>query len=225
MSSGELRCWGDNTYGQLGDNSTVDRLSPGMSILSSVSAVSGGHFHTCAIVAGAARCWGANGSGELGDASMTNRSTPGSDIGGLGAVSMIGTGNAHTCAAGEAGMRCWGSNSAWQLGMGTGAPDQTVPGSAILGTVKAIGLAFEGNHTCAVLNNGDVRCWGDNSVGQLGDGTMTNKAYPDGPAVVQGARAVSAGWQHTCALLENGTIKCWGRDYGVTPVDVATFCP
>jgi alpha-tubulin suppressor-like RCC1 family protein len=226
ISSNELRCWGANKYGQLGDGSTTDRLSPGPAILDAVTAASADNGYSCAIVSGAMRCWGHNFSGELGDGTTMGRWSPGSNISGLGTVSLIGTGSVHACAVDvdEGGMHCWGDNTYGQLGDGT-TTGHTRPGVAVLKGVKAIGLAFEDHHTCAVTSNGNVRCWGSNELGQLGDGTTSNRALPDGPDVVQGAKALAAGFQYTCALLEAGTVKCWGRDYGATPVEVSTFCP
>ena len=71
-------------------------------------------------------------------------------------------------------------------------------------------------HTCAILDNGDMKCWGRNSYGQLGDGNSANLAFPSSTAIDLGtgrtAVAVSAGYHHTCAILDNGDLKCWGYD-------------
>ena len=74
-------------------------------------------------------------------------------------------------------------------------------------------------HTCAILDNGDMKCWGRNSYGQLGDGNSANLAFPSSTAIDLGtgrtAVSVTAGYYHTCAILDNGDAKCWGRDnYG-----------
>lgn len=116
-----VRCWGHNTYGQLGDGSTTARSAPvNVTGLVGVSELAAGVYHTCARLSdNTVRCWGYNANGQLGDGSITNRSTP-VTVSGLSNVSDIDLGRAHTCAKKTDGtMWCWGANSYGQLGDGT----------------------------------------------------------------------------------------------------------
>ena len=83
---------------------------------------------------------------------------------------------------------------------------------------RPLQFLLEGSHTCAILDNGELKCWGWDSEGQLGDGGGGSNTWaPSSTAINLGtgrtAVAVSAGNQHTCAILDNGELKCWGWDY------------
>ena len=120
LSTGAVKCWGYNQYGQLGDNSQTNRLTPvAVSGLSSgVTAISAGFHHTCALLStGAVKCWGYNAYGQLGDNSQTQRLTP-VDVSGLSSgVTAISAGYLHSCAFLSTGaVKCWGGNNFGQLG-------------------------------------------------------------------------------------------------------------
>ncbi len=178
--------------------------------------ISSGFEHACALLSdGTVKCWGVNGYGNLGDGTSTNRLAPASVCGLGGTVISISGGAEHTCAVlGDGSVKCWGTNAYGQLGDGTTA-QQLTPVSVIDLGGTAVSIASGWYHTCALLSDGAVKCWGANEFGGLGDGTMTQSLAPvsvagdpGGPAV-----AISAGAWHTCALIDDGTIKCWGANF------------
>jgi len=238
-SSGAVKCWGWNGNGQLGDGTNTDKWTPVQvsGLTSGVSGISAGDDTSCAVHNGAAKCWGYNGSGELGDGTYNNRNVP-ADVSGLSSgVIAIAAGGGHTCALTTTGaVKCWGYNEYGQLGDGTNNHRNTpVQVSGLTSGVSAISAGYD--HTCALTSSGGVKCWGWNYVGQLGDGTNTDKWTPvQVSGLTSGVSAISAGFAHTCALTISGGIKCWGRNaYGQlgngntissnVPVDVIGFGP
>jgi alpha-tubulin suppressor-like RCC1 family protein len=232
LGDGTGRCWGDGTYGQLGNGSLAPSNVPVVVTgLANATEVAAGWGHSCALIDDASlRCWGKNGDGQLGNGLTATSSVPVTVLGITTAVS-VRCGGKHTCALlADKTVRCWGDNRYGQLGDGTGADSDTPVTVIGLTNVKAVSAGYD--HSCAVLETGEVRCWGRNTYGKLGDGTTTDS---DGPVAVPGlstADDVAAGATQTCVLLSSGTMRCWGRNnYGqlgdgtnnnsVTPVDVA----
>lgn len=238
----QVRCWGANGSGQLGDGTTTTRTLPtsvvdvdGAGPLTGVAQISAGMTHACALlVSGEVRCWGANERGQLGNGSTTSstRARVVSDPSGSGpltGVSEISAGSGVTCArltSGEA--RCWGQH----VGDGTTStrnrpvPVLTPDGSGPLTGIAAVsaGGSFGGTDpyrsACALLTDGGVRCWGSNATGQLGDGTTTTRLLPvavsnsGGTGPLTGAAAISVGGDGACALLAGAQAWCWGSRPG-----------
>lgn len=235
LAGDSVKCWGDNTYGMLGDGTTsLSRVAVDViGLADGVFAIAAGEYNACALTASSARCWGFNHRGQLGNGAVGFVVVPG-EVSGLGAVaSSIAAGANHTCARTALGdVECWGHNYYAQLGDGS-QDDRALPVavSALGGEASAIAPGY--THTCALLATGRVRCWGMNYYGQLGDGTTTPSKTPvDVTGLSAGVTAIAAGSHHTCALMASGTVKCWGRNnYGQVgngtttdqkvPVDVA----
>jgi alpha-tubulin suppressor-like RCC1 family protein len=243
-SSADVVCWGYNAEGQLGlgdgdsrgdepgEMADLDHVALG----GPVSQVSSGANHVCALMqSDSVVCWGDNSHGQLGRGDTANRGDDPGEVGPSGAVPLplapdetvaqVSAGGAHTCAMTDAGrVWCWGRNNRGQLGLGDTASRGDAAGEiAAMAAVplpvsaSAISAGFE--HSCAVLADDTVRCWGNNSNGRLGYGNEsdlgdeTGEIDALGAVPMAGSRhgvAVSAGRFHTCILRDNGTVVCWG---------------
>lgn len=214
-SAGAAQCWGNNLFGQLGDDTTQDHSTPQdvFGLTAGIGAVAAGDYHSCAITAeGGVVCWGSNGSGRLGDGTTANSDTP-VDVSGLGSgVAAVAAGAHHTCAVTTAGeVRCWGANESGQLGDGSTTASETPV--EVVGLSDAIAVAVGGAHSCALTGAGGIKCWGDNAYGQLGNGTTVDVPIPvDVVGLSLGASALSAGNGHSCAITSAGALSCWGRN-------------
>jgi alpha-tubulin suppressor-like RCC1 family protein len=213
-SAGGLKCWGYNAWGQLGDGSTSERSTAVdvSDLASGVAAVAAGSNHTCAVtVGGGARCWGYNVYGQLGDGTTTTHPTA-VEVDGLDSgVAAIAAGALHSCALTTAGAAvCWGRNEAGQLGTGSDIDSHTAVGVTGLGT-GVTAIAAGAFHSCALIDTGGVKCWGENGNGQLGDGTNIRRLTPvDVVGLTSGVAAIATFNEHTCALTMLGAVKCWG---------------
>lgn len=217
-SAADAYCWGLNDAGQLGHPLQTAPLPPqavpGLS--GNVLQIAAGSRFTCALTLDrTVKCWGSNYSGQLGDGSTTTRYEP-VDVSGLGnGISAVATGGTHTCAIlPTGGIKCWGSNSQGQVGNATASSQTTFPVdvSGINGDTLSVSLGA--NHSCVLLNGGSVKCWGANSVGQLGDGTMTQRRTPvDVIGLPADVVDIDLGGKHSCALTSTGHLYCWGYNY------------
>jgi alpha-tubulin suppressor-like RCC1 family protein len=220
-SGGEVKCWGDNTHGALGEDPAIAlELAPVTvsGLPSSVSAIAAGVFHTCAITSvGAARCWGQNSDGQLGNGSMTESHVPvpvtGFETGGAIAIA---AGDGHSCALSTAGaVECWGDNESGEIGDGSDpitVPRQLTPVSVVgFESGGASAIAVGSFDSCAVTTGGALKCWGDGGYGQLGNDDFTGSNVPVSVIGFEagGATAIATNY-HTCALPSAGGVKCWG---------------
>jgi alpha-tubulin suppressor-like RCC1 family protein len=217
----EVKCWGANESGELGDGTTVSKSIPVkvIGLGSPISAVSVNFGHACALTAsGGVKCWGGNAYGELGDGTTDNRLSPVDVTGLTSGVMAISTGYGYSCAlTADGGVKCWGLNYEGQLGDGTCSAQSTVPVD-VVGLASGVTAISTGtDHACAVLAGGGIKCWGVNSEGQLGDGTYNQRCAPvDVVGLGGGARWVSSGMFATCAVTTGGGAMCWGGNgFGV----------
>ena len=214
-SSGGVRCWGANEYGQLGNGTTTPSVTPvNVTGLSGVAAVSLGVHDSCALTtSGGVKCWGV----LTGDGTGTNSAVPVTPVGLGSDVRSVSVGYAHTCALMTDGtVRCWGGNRQGPLGDGTRTTSlvpQPVPGLAGIVSVSSGGV-----HTCVLTDAGGVKCWGYDAYGQVGNGT--SGPTPDGDVLSPvdvvglsaGVTAIASGGYHSCALLAGGAAVCWGQN-------------
>jgi alpha-tubulin suppressor-like RCC1 family protein len=207
----QLRCWGANEHGQLGDGTTTDRHAPvEVSALLEVFGVATGAAHTCARSEAKLWCWGDNEHGQLGDGTTTERHVPVEVTGASGSLGEVAAGGDHTCADIQRNVWCWGDNAHGQLGDGT-TTDRHVP-------VEVTGLPFGdaalsvgGSYTCAVSSFS--WCWGANEHGQLGDGTTTESHTPvDITSDPAGDLPITAGGAHACTISRAARVWCWGAN-------------
>lgn len=215
VAGGGLRCWGWNMQGQLGDGTTANRSSAGIpsGLASGVVSVATGASHTCAVLSsGAVRCFGDNQFGQLGDGSMTDRLNPVSVSGLPGGVTAITAGASHTCVIINTGeVLCWGRNGGGQLGDGT-VTHRSAPTRVTALPTTALAITAGSTHTCVLLADARIACWGYELRGQLGDGGTVSgmRTRPQLVVGVDDAVAVDAGDEHTCALHQDGRVTCWG---------------
>ena len=251
LDDGTVKCWGGHSSGRLGSgvaNNLGDEPGEMGNNLSSLDFGTGrtalqlsvGALHGCVkLDDSSVKCWGFAGHGQLGYGDKFNRGDEPGEMGdslptvalGTGiSVNRIIAGFIHTCALLDDGnVKCWGPNHFGQLGYGDVSFRGDGPGemgdnlpTIDLGTGRtAVQVAIGGLHTCALLDDATVKCWGSGTDGTLGDGATSNRG--DGPGEMgdnlprvdlgtgRTAVQISAHRSHSCALLDNGSVKCWGK--------------
>jgi serine/threonine-protein kinase len=215
-ASYQLYCWGYNNHGQLGNNSITDSLVPVL-IAANVTSVATSPFSstTCAIISNSDDCWGSNTNGTIGDGTTNERHTPTavlnssmSDI-----VTQISVGYLFACAVTAThGGYCWGNDNVGQLGNGTTAVQYLSP-QQISGLTSSLTTSVKAgyDHSCALVSN-KVKCWGNNSLGELGTVSSSNASSPaDVDTSVMSSNIIDfdSGNTHTCATTATDTF-CWG---------------
>ena len=216
---GGVRCWGDNYLGQLGDGTRTFRQMPVdvIGLNAGVVAISASHNHTCALTAqGTVKCWGYNRHGELGNNTTVNQLAPATVQGLDERAIKIAVGGFHSCALlSDKTVRCWGAN--WHGQIGDGSTKQRITPVFVKNLENGVRTIVAGKyHTCAIITNWDVKCWGYNRYGQQGNGgTVDNKIPRKAINLGTGVDAIAAGELHTCAVTKNDRTKCWGdNSYG-----------
>ncbi|NDH47471.1 MAG: hypothetical protein EBX99_06430, partial [Acidimicrobiia bacterium] len=249
LDNGSVKCWGYNSdgelgigdaiekglgAGQMGDNLVAVNLGTGRTAV----AISAGEYHTCAILNGGdVKCWGRNHLGQLGLGDTNNRGDGSGEMGdnlpvvnlgsGRTAVSISG-GQYHTCARLDNNtLKCWGHSGDGALGYGDTATRGDGPNEmgenlpvVNVGLGRTVVMVKAGaTHSCAILDNDGLKCWGDNFFGELGQGDTNSRGDGSGemgdnlPAVNLGTGRTASfltSKAHTCAILDNLKIKCWG---------------
>jgi alpha-tubulin suppressor-like RCC1 family protein len=173
--------------------------------------VKAGGSHTCALMADqTVKCFGRNTSGQQGIGAQNSGYNYPMNVLNMTTATSIGSGTDHSCALLSDGtIQCWGENEYGQLGNGNQS-DWPYPAAAVSGISTATAVVGGGSHTCALLSDQTVRCWGYNGTGQLGNNSTTNSSTAVTVSSLTGVTALAAGITHTCALLSGGTVKCWG---------------
>ena len=212
LASGQVFCWGNNTFGQLGSATFGGETPVAVSTLVDAVAITSGFSHTCALRSyGAIVCWGLNSNGQLGTQDAVNSKFPISVIGIDDAIG-ISAGSFFTCALRASGtLRCWGSNAAGQLGNG-GASAPVGTAVDVVSVSRAVVLSAGYEHACVVIVDGTARCWGKGDKGQLGQGATVNSNVAVSVTGLSSAVSIAAGAQHTCAIRTDGTARCWGAN-------------
>lgn len=223
-----------------------------------------GTAHVCAILDnGALKCWGENECGQLGLGNTQKRGLnagdmgdglPGVDLGTGRTAKAVACGRNHTCALlDNNAVKCWGDREALgtsenvgrYVGDGPGEMGNDLP-NVSLGTGRtARAIAAGLSHSCAILDDATLKCWGNNIWGAAGNGTnvspqfgtMGDNLFPVNVGAGRTVKAVTAGAYHTCALLDIGSVKCWGlngsgqlgqghsRNLGNSPTDMGDNLP
>jgi alpha-tubulin suppressor-like RCC1 family protein len=226
IANGTVSCWGN---GWLGNGSSTQTPTPTAvtGLPKPAVVVQAGATNTCVLLNDqSVWCWGANSHGELGNGTTNQSPTP-VQVSGVTQATAISVGGSHACAVvGGGAVVCWGDNSYGQLGDAVTSGPHSCNGSAcssspvaVAALVGAVDVAAGDTHTCAILSDDRVKCWGWNGLGQLGNGTWGNgNGFPRSPFPVFASRKAlaaagdSSAIGHTCAVLPGGTIKCWGGD-------------
>ena len=215
VTGGTVKCWGDNSNGQLGDGTNTSTSVPTtVTGICTATQVATGWGHSCALLSdGTIKCWGNNDSGQLGNGTVRSTNTP-TAVSGITDATQIESGSDHMCALLSGGtVKCWGYNNRGQLGNLTLRDSKTPTDVALISRTTLTGatrIAVGSSHSCALLSDGTVKCWGLGSSGQLGDGQTVSFSAAIAVSGLTNAGDITAGSRHTCALLNDLTMKCWG---------------
>jgi alpha-tubulin suppressor-like RCC1 family protein len=215
LMNGQLRCWGANTAGQLGDGTTMGRTRPTLSLATGLVQVSTGYEHACGRrMDGTVWCWGHGTSGQLGNGAMVDSPTP-VQVQGITNAIDVAAGQLASCALlADRTARCWGRGE--DLGNNSLANSATPVTVMNLSDATDLSMGFTATRgsnsqtTCALRTNGAVRCWGYGMAGQIGNGARSSVRVPTDVTGISTARALNVGGSHVCVVLMDNTVRCWG---------------
>lgn len=252
-TSGKLKCWGMNDHGQLGLGDTAHRgddsgeMGTNLPYVNlgtgrTVKAVAMGDKYNCALLDNdKVKCWGENANGQLGYGDTVDRGDNSGEMGDNLPYVDLGTGitpktitasGDHTCVIfTNSKLKCWGYNNDGELGYedqnnrgdNSGEMGDNLPyvDAGTGRTFKVVEAAT--HHTCAILDNDKMKCWGHNGFGQLGQGDTNGRGHYSGSmgdslgyidlGTGRTAKAIMTGDFSNCALLDNSKLKCWGRNH------------
>ena len=217
-SDNRMYCWGENGSGKLVANTTQLFYPSPTLVLTDVADMGVGREHNCALKTnGSVWCWGSNSYGQIGNGGSPTYVTSPTQIIASG-ISKLGVGGEYNCVilTATTELKCWGNNNSKQVGK-TPSTQYNSPTSIIASGVRDVslskGYAWGYGHTCAILTlNDHLRCWGENSAGQVGIGSTTDQATP-ATTIASDVRSVQVGNLHTCAIIHSTSeLKCWGYD-------------
>ena len=227
LLTGGVDCWGDNTFGYLGNGSTVANSNVPVAVknITNAKSVSSSNQAVCALLTtGHVDCWGDNSSGALGNGTTTSSNVPVAvlNITSAKAVSTtygIGPDTGFCALLTTGSVTCWGDNSSGELGNGSAVAHSDVPVAVKnITNATSIGGAKVSDYYCATLSTGRIDCWGDNSSGELGSGSFVSSSNV--PLVVKGiTNAKSVAFEVSnaaaaCSVLTAGGVDCWGTETG-----------
>lgn len=220
FQNGTVKCFGANSNFQLGGGVRSGSLVPVQATqFSDISSVSVDSYSMCVLKTnGTGQCVGWNQANQLGSGSANSSTSPVNVSSLSNAVSISSGGNIHSCAVlSTGGLSCWGYNSSGQLGDGTTTSrNLATPVNFGASPPSVVKVATGNAHTCSVMSDFTVRCWGSGGSGQLGNGGTSNSSSP---VIVSGIDAssddkkaidIAAGYAHNCATMLSGSVKCWG---------------
>jgi alpha-tubulin suppressor-like RCC1 family protein/fibronectin type 3 domain-containing protein len=215
-SNGTVWAWGQNNFGQLGDNSTTDRNSPvQVTNLTTATAIAGQGYHNLALLPGGfVWAWGSNSSGQLGTNTLIDSHIP-VQVSNLSGVTAIAAGEFHSLALKSDGtVWAWGENSDGQLGNNS-TIDSSVP-VQVSSLTGVTAIAGEGSSSLALRSDGTVWAWGNNPRGELGIGNQTDSSVPVQVVNITGVSVIAANWRNGMALKSDGTVWMWGYNLNGT---------
>jgi alpha-tubulin suppressor-like RCC1 family protein len=217
LEDGRVMCWGNNDIGMagIGNYDTPVFVPRPVVGITTATRVAVGHRSACASLAdGTGRCWGSTFGNGLGN-TLGSTTTP-NPVFGLDTILEIASTGFSRCARLEGGtVRCWGTNYGGVLGIDEKmAENSATPASPIQGITGAKAIAGSEHHMCAIMSDDTVKCWGQNSSGQLGDGSVESSAIAVDALGLDDVTLITAGAQTTCALRGDHSVWCWGYNAG-----------
>lgn len=210
-TEGRIMTWGRNQHGQLGIGNLTDKISPGyIASTEKFSQIAAGYYHCLAIDQnGKLWAWGYNFNGQLGTGKTTDETTPVLIAEGQ-KFSFVAAGANNSFAIDTAGhLWAWGDNYWGQLGAGEDLSESSTP-VEIMPQKKFIWIASSYNHSLAIDDSGHLWSTGDNSYGQIGDGTKTDRYTPVEINSASTYQKVAAGYYNSLAIQTTGTLQAWG---------------